>query len=137
MITGAIFAAQALDSVTSMTQLDSGSANVAVYALYVNNESAPSRFVVYNSAYYVNGTRPTSSIDLTGITGSNLQASLLTAPSAYSQQEKGDKITLAGVSYDDTTCQASGSATTSSVAIQSGKATVTIGSSQALLLVAK
>lgn len=129
-----MFAAQALNSVTSMAQLDSGSGSVAVYALYVNGESQPSRYVVYNSAYYVNGTRPSTSIDLTNVNGSSLASTLLTATSAYSRQENGDVITLGGVSYDNTTCQAVGQGSTGSIAVTGGRATVTVAASEAVYL---
>jgi hypothetical protein len=129
---GAYFATMALAGADQLAPLDDQTSTYAAYAIYKNG--APIRVLLYNSDYYTSGTRPTQVYTLTGLSGSTVTAKRLTAPFATSRIDQGQKATVGGQSFEDGTCKIQGTAVTETATVSAGKATFTVGASEALLI---
>lgn len=93
---GAYFVAEALAGASAVAQLDAGTTSGAAYAIY-NSAGVVSKVLLYNSDYYVSGTRPSQSFTLTGISSSTASAKRLTAAAATSRQDQGSKPTVSSI----------------------------------------
>ncbi|WVQ85122.1 hypothetical protein IAT38_007287 [Cryptococcus sp. DSM 104549] len=133
---GAHFAASALEGASSLSQIDDGTSHLAIYAVHSHNKV--SRAIIINTSYYPNSTVARSSEDvvLSGFSKSckSAQAKRLTAQDSYSQQELGENPTFGGQSFANETCVAQGKERLEKVAVKNGKATVSVGASEAVLV---
>jgi hypothetical protein len=130
---GAYFATQALANVSYISQLDDGTSRYAAYALYDSGKDL-TKVLLYNSDYYTSGTRSTQSFTLTGLAGSSVSATRLTAEFATSRQDQGQIPTVGGRSFEDGTCEIQGSEVMEHVDVLSGEAMFSVGASEALLV---
>lgn len=130
---GAYFATQALTNVSYISQLDEGTTRYAAYALYDDSKTA-TKVLLYNSDYYISGTRSVQNFTLTGLSGSCASATRLTAEYATSRQDEGQLPTVGGQTFEDGTCAIQGSAVTEDTEVVSGSATFSVGASEALLV---
>jgi hypothetical protein len=89
--------------------------------------------LLYNSDYYISGTRSNVSIILTGISSSSVTAKRLTADASDSEIGTGS-ITIAGQSFVDSTCQLTGTETIETTSVTGGAATFLLEASEALLI---
>jgi hypothetical protein len=129
---GAYFATMALANADQIAPLDDHTTGYASYAIY--KDGAPIRVLLYNSDYYTSGTRLTQTFTLTGLSSSSVTAKRLTAPYATSRVDKGQNPTVGGQTFGNGTCTIQGTAVTETATVSSGKATFTVGASEALLV---
>ncbi|GFF70275.1 beta-glucuronidase [Aspergillus lentulus] len=129
---GAYFATMALANADQIAPLDDQTTAYASYAIYQNG--APIRVLLYNSDYYTSGTRSTQTYTLTGLSSSRVTAKRLTAPYATSRVDQGQNPTVGGQTFANGTCTIQGTAVTETATVSSGKATFTVGASEALLV---
>ncbi|KAJ5557381.1 beta-glucuronidase [Penicillium frequentans] len=129
---GAYFATMALANADQVAPLDSGDTAFAAYAIY--KSGAPVRVLLYNSEYYTSGTRSTQAFILSGLTSSTVTAKRLTASYATSRVDEGDSPTVAGQYFGNGNCTLMGDEVTETTTVSSGKATFTVGASEALLI---
>lgn len=134
---GAYFATQALASTSYISQLDSGTTRYAAYALY-DSFGCASKVLLYNSDYYISGTRPVQNFTLKGLrpttTSSSVTATRLTAEFATSRQDRGQVPTVGGQSFEDGTCEMRGDKVVERVEVVGGEATFSVGAAEALLV---
>ena len=129
---GAYFATMALANADKIAPLDSQDSAYAAYAIY--KSGAPVKVLLYNSDYYTTGTRPTQAYTLSGISGSSVIAKRLTAPYATSRVDQGQNPTVAGQTFANGTCTIQGTEVVEKATVSAGKATFTVGASEALLV---
>ncbi|KNG88144.1 hypothetical protein ANOM_003351 [Aspergillus nomiae NRRL 13137] len=129
---GAYFATMALANADQIAPLDDQTTPYAAYAIY--QDGAPSRILLYNSDYYTNGTRPSQSFTLNGLTSSSVTAKRLTAPYSTSRVDQGQVPTVAGQTFANGTCVIQGDEVIETNTVSSGSATFTVGASEALLI---
>lgn len=129
---GAYFATMALANADQIAPLDSQDNAYAAYAIY--KSGAPVRVLLYNSDYYTNGTRPSQTYTLSGLSSSSITAKRLTAPYATSRVDHGENPTVAGQTFANGTCTIQGTESVETVTISGGKATLTVAASEALLV---
>lgn len=129
---GAYFAASALGGMSTISQLDDGTGSIGVYAL--GDTTSPSRVVIYNSAYFVSGSRSYANITLTDMIGSSAAVKRLTAPYSTSRVDQGQNPTFAGQMFANATCAIEGTQVTEEVHLEGGAATFSVGASEALLV---
>lgn len=129
---GAYFATMALANADQVAPLDSGDTAFAAYAIY--KSGAPVRVLLYNSEYYTSGTRSTQAFILSGLPSSTVTAKRLTASYATSRVDEGDSPTVAGQYFGNGNCTLMGDEVTETTTVSSGKATFTVGASEALLI---
>ncbi|KAJ5638261.1 beta-glucuronidase [Penicillium lividum] len=129
---GAYFATMALANADQVAPLDSGDTAFAAYAIY--KSGSPIRVLLYNSEYYTSGTRSTQEFVLSGLSSSTLTAKRLTASYATSRVDEGDSPTVAGQHFGNGNCTLMGTQVTETTTASSGKATFTVGASEALLI---
>lgn len=129
---GAYFASMALAGADYIAPLDDQSTAYGAYAIYEGD--TPVRVLLYNSDYYVSGTRPSQSFTLTGVSGSTVSTKLLTAPYATSRVDQGENPTVAGQTFAKGSCVVQGTAQEQTVAVSGGEASFTVGASEALLV---
>ncbi|KAE8404908.1 hypothetical protein BDV37DRAFT_282440 [Aspergillus pseudonomiae] len=129
---GAYFATMALANADQIAPLDDQTTPYAAYAIY--QDGAPSRILLYNSDYYTNGTRPSQSFTLNGLTSSSVTAKRLTAPYSTSRVDQGQVPTVAGQTFANGTCVIQGDEVIETSTVSSGSATFTVGASEALLI---
>jgi hypothetical protein len=131
---GATTAVALLAGAGYLTALDSGLTAYAGYAAFDCNR-APLRILLYNSDFYVgNGTRTSQSFILTGLQGASVMAKRLTAGSALSRVDHGDRISFGGQYFADGTCAVGGLETFETTAVADGQATFVVRASEALLV---
>jgi hypothetical protein len=75
---GAYFATMALANADQIAPLDAQDTAYAAYAIY--KSGAPVRALLYNSDYYISGTRSSQTYTLSGLSSSSVTAKRLTAP---------------------------------------------------------
>lgn len=119
--------------------LDDGTTAVGVYALYSSSTSGPARILIYNSAYFTGGTRPTSSVTLSGIqatTGSSLGVKTFSASSAtaHTDNPNGGGITIGTDGTFTSACLPTGNQGLESVKVNSGSVSFNVGASQAVMV---
>jgi hypothetical protein len=129
---GAYFAAMTLAGADYIAPLDDQSTAYAAYAIYQGD--TPVRVLLYNSDYYISGTRPSQSFTLTGLSGSTVTTKLLTAPYATSRVDYGANPTVAGQTFANGTCVVQGSVQEQTVTVSGGQASFSVGASEALLV---
>ncbi|CRK25637.1 hypothetical protein BN1708_014263 [Verticillium longisporum] len=129
---GAMMATKALAGADRIAPLDDGSTRYGAYAIYKNN--APVRVLLYNSDYFTSGTRTTQTYTLTGLSSSKVTAKRLTAAFSTSRVDKGQSPTLAGQTWTGGSCNVKGTEVSESATVSGGKATFTVGASEALLV---
>lgn len=129
---GAYFATMALANADQVAPLDSQDSAYAAYAIY--KSGAPVKVLLYNSDYYTTGERSTQTYTLSGVTGSSLSAKRLTAPYATSRVDQGQNPTVAGQTFANGTCTIQGTEVVETATVSAGKATFTVGASEALLV---
>jgi hypothetical protein len=129
---GAYFATMALANADQIAPLDDYTTAYASYAIY--KDGAPIRVLLYNSDYYTSGTRSTQTFTLTGLSSLSVTAKRLTAPYATSRVDMGQNPTVGGQTFANGTCTIQGTAVTETATVSSGKATFTVGASEALLV---
>ncbi|WRT63343.1 uncharacterized protein IL334_000248 [Kwoniella shivajii] len=134
---GAYFAASALEGMSSISQIDDGSTELGVYSFW--NQDQLSRAVIYNSVFYPNTTtvaRPYQEVVLSNIPKGCHQAIVkrLSAQYSTSQQELGQVPTYAGQSFANSTCIIEGDEQVEKVKINNGKAVISVGASEAVLV---
>ncbi|KAF2762651.1 hypothetical protein EJ05DRAFT_447020 [Pseudovirgaria hyperparasitica] len=129
---GAYYATMALAGADQIAPLDSGTTNYAAYAIY--KAGKPVRLLLYNSDYYVSGTRSVQTFTMSGLPGTAVTAKRLTASSATARQDQGGNPTVGGQTFANGTCAIQGSAVSESAAVVSGRATFTVAASEALLV---
>ena len=130
---GAYFVAAALAGADKIAMLDAGKSSYAVYAIY--NGQRPVRLVLYNSDYYIGGTRGTYAFIVDGLGAvASVRARRLTAPAATSRQDRGGDPTFAGLGFANATCDRTGTEKGETVVVSGGKATFSVGASEALLV---
>jgi hypothetical protein len=79
-------------------------------------------------------TRTSQNFTLSGLTGTTVLTTRLTATSALSRQDEGDAPTLGGQSFLDDTCQLGGDMVQETVDVVNGIATFSVAASEALLI---
>lgn len=129
---GAYFAAMALAGADYIAPLDDQSTAYAAYAIYESD--TPVRALLYNSDYYISGTRPSQTFTLTQLSGSTVTTKLLTAPYATSRVDYGENPTVAGQTFVNGTCVIQGTVQEQTVTVSGGQASFTVGASEALLV---
>ncbi|RHZ62021.1 glycosyl hydrolase family 79 C-terminal domain-containing protein [Aspergillus thermomutatus] len=129
---GAYFATMALANADQIAPLDDQTTAYAAYAIY--KDGAPVRVLLYNSDYYTSGTRSAQTYTLTGLPSSRVTAKRLTAPYATSRVDRGQNPTVGGQTFANGTCAIQGTAVMETTTVSSGKATFTLGASEALLV---
>lgn len=129
---GAYVATAALAGADQIAPLDGQNDGYAAYAIY--KDGSPIRVLLYNSDYYTDGTRPSQTYTLTGLTGDSVSAKRLTAASATSRVDEGDSPTFAGQTFADGTCEIQGTQEVESATVSGGQATFTLAASEALLI---
>ncbi|KAB8218925.1 hypothetical protein BDV33DRAFT_192400 [Aspergillus novoparasiticus] len=129
---GAYFATMALANADQIAPLDDQTTPYAAYAIY--QDGAPSRILLYNSEYYTNGTRPSQTFTLSGLTSSSVSAKRLTAPYSTSRVDQGQVPTVAGRAFANKTCVIQGDEVIETSTVSSGSATFTLSASEALLV---
>lgn len=129
---GAYFAAMALANAEYVVPLDSMASQYAGYAIYKGGNAI--RVLLYNSDYYESGTRSSQTFSLSGLTSKAVTAKRLTAASATSRQDQGNKPTFGGQTFQDGTCLIQGTAVTETTVVNEGKALFTVAASEALLV---
>ncbi|GAB1193953.1 hypothetical protein APSETT444_003190 [Aspergillus pseudonomiae] len=130
---GAYFATMALANADQIAPLDDQTTPYAAYAIY--QDGAPSRILLYNSDYYTNGTRPSQTFTLNGLTSSSVvTAKRLTAPYSTSRVDQGQVPTVAGQTFANGTCVIQGDEVIETSTVSSSSATFTVGASEALLI---
>ncbi|KAE8336550.1 hypothetical protein BDV24DRAFT_178432 [Aspergillus arachidicola] len=129
---GAYFATMALANADQIAPLDDQTTPYAAYAIY--QDGAPSRILLYNSEYYTNGTRPSQTFTLSGLTSSSVSAKRLTAPYSTSRVDQGQVPTVAGRAFANETCVIQGDEVIETSTVSSGSATFTLSASEALLV---
>lgn len=129
---GAYFATLALANADQIAPLDDQTTAYAAYAIYKNG--SPTKVLLYNSDYYTSGTRSSQTFTLGGLSSSSVTAKRLTAPYATSRQDRGQNPTFGGQTFVNGTCAIQGTAVTETNTVSSGKATLTVGASEALLV---
>ncbi|KAE8140444.1 hypothetical protein BDV38DRAFT_290173 [Aspergillus pseudotamarii] len=129
---GAYFATMALANADQIAPLDDQTTPYAAYAIY--QDGAPSRVLLYNSDYYTNGTRPSQTFTLNGLTSSSVTAKRLTAPDSTSRVDQGQVPTVAGRTFANETCVIQGDEVIETSTVSSGSATFTLSASEALLV---
>jgi hypothetical protein len=131
---GAYFAALALAQADHIAPLDDMKSNYAAYAIYKGAEAV--RVLLYNSDYYVSGTRSVQNFTITGLpaTSTAVSARRLTAPYATSRQDQGQNPTVAGQTFGNGTCLLQGSEVIETVAVVGGVASIQVFASEAVLV---
>jgi hypothetical protein len=129
---GAYFAAMALAGADYIAPLDDQSTAYAAYAIYESD--TPVRVLLYNSDYYISGTRPSQTFTLAQLSGSTVTTKLLTAPYATSRVDYGENPTVAGQTFVNGTCVIQGAVQEQTVTVSGGEASFTVGASEALLV---
>ncbi|CAG8395580.1 unnamed protein product [Penicillium salamii] len=129
---GAYFATMALANADQVAPLDGQDSSYAAYAIY--KSGAPVKVLLYNSDYYTTGTRSSQTFSLSGLTGSTVTAKRLTAPNATSRVDQGQVPTVAGRNFANGTCAIQGTEVVETATVSAGKATFTVGASEALLV---
>ncbi|CAG8306653.1 unnamed protein product [Penicillium salamii] len=129
---GAYFATMALANADQVAPLDGQDSSYAAYAIY--KSGAPVKVLLYNSDYYTTGTRSSQTYSLSGLTGSTVTAKRLTAPNATSRVDQGQVPTVAGRTFANGTCAIQGTEVVETATVSAGKATFTVGASEALLV---
>ncbi|RDW63196.1 glycosyl hydrolase family 79 C-terminal domain-containing protein [Aspergillus mulundensis] len=129
---GAYFATMALAHADQIAPLDDQSSSLAAYAIYQGG--SPVKVLLYNSAYYTSGTRPSETFTLTGLASSTVTAKRLTAPYSTSRVDRGESPTVAGQTFGNGDCGVLGEEVVESVDVQGGQASFTVGASEALLV---
>ncbi|KAF7624863.1 hypothetical protein F9C07_2154790 [Aspergillus flavus] len=129
---GAYFATMALANADQIAPLDDQTTPYAAYAIY--QDGAPSRILLYNSEYYTNGTRPSQTFTVNGLTSSSVIAKRLTAPYSTSRVDQGQVPTVAGQTFANETCVIQGDEVIETSTVSSGSATFTLSASEALLV---
>lgn len=101
---GVFFAAEVLCGISTISQLDDSSTQLAIDALYSGEHL--SRAIVQNSEFFPSGTRSYTNVTLTGISSScgEVKAKRSTAPYSTSLRE----TTYAVQRFNNGTCQAEG-----------------------------
>ncbi|CAG8945362.1 unnamed protein product [Penicillium salamii] len=129
---GAYFATMALANADQVAPLDGQDSSYAAYAIY--KSGAPVKVLLYNSDYYTTGTRSSQTYSLSGLTGSTVTAKRLTAPNATSRVDQGQVPTVAGRTFANGTCAIQGTEVVETATVSAGKASFTVGASEALLV---
>lgn len=129
---GAYFAAMALAGADHIAPLDDDTTNYAAYAIY--KDGRPIRVLLYNSDYYVSGTRSSQNFTLTGLSSSRVYSKSLVAPSATTNQATGANPIVGGQHFANTTCELIGNPRVVEHRVDSGKATFSVPASQAMLI---
>ncbi|KAF2226017.1 hypothetical protein BDZ85DRAFT_193194 [Elsinoe ampelina] len=130
---GAYFATLALAGSSQVAQLDSGSNSFGAYAIY--SGTTVKKVLLVNSNYYSGtGSRSSETFTLTGLSGASVKAKRLTAASAESRQDRGQKPTVGGQTFVDGTCAIQGAAVTESATVTGGSASFSLQASEALLV---
>lgn len=135
---GAYFAAAALAHADHISQLDTSSSDIAVYAFHSGD--AVNKLALLNMAYYPNttttGTRSEQSVSFTGVPSSVQQVSVkrLTAPYSTSLTEAGDAVTFYGHSFSDADCGIRGNEAVEWVQVDGGSIVVVVRASEAVLI---
>ncbi|KAJ5624035.1 hypothetical protein N7510_000344 [Penicillium lagena] len=129
---GAYFASMALANADQIAPLDAQDTPYAAYAIY--KAGSPAKVLLYNSEYYASGTRPTQTFTLTGLSASEVTGKRLTAAYATSRVDEGENPTVAGQTFENGTCTIQGTETIETATVSAGKATFTVGASEALLI---
>ncbi|KAG8631904.1 hypothetical protein KVT40_001044 [Elsinoe batatas] len=130
---GAYFATLALAGSSQVAQLDNGLTSFGAYAIY--SGTTVKKVLLVNSNYYSGtGTRSSETFTLTGLSGASVTAKRLTAASAESRQDKGQRPTVGGQTFVDGTCAIQGAAVTESVTVTRGSASFRLQASEALLV---
>ncbi|KAL4899291.1 hypothetical protein BDW74DRAFT_171583 [Aspergillus multicolor] len=129
---GAYFATMALAHADQIAPLDDQNGSLAAYAIYQDGE--PVKVLLYNSAYYTSGTRPSETFTLTGLDSATVTAKRLTAPYSTSRVDRGESPTVAGQTFGNGDCVVSGEQDVESVDVEGGEASFIVGASEALLV---
>ena len=131
---GAYMATAAMAGGAHILALDDGKTNYAVYLIY-DSLSNPLRAVLYNSDFYNGaGTRGSQTFVLSGLTSGSVKAKRLTALSALSRQDKGERATFGQQAFTDGTCMISGTESLETFSVVRGTATFKVLASEALLV---
>jgi hypothetical protein len=131
---GAYMASSAMANGSRIAALDDGKSNYAVYAIY-DQLSQPLRAVLYNSDYYAGaGRRGSHVFELTGLMSSSVRAKRLTAVSAQSRADQGQRASFGGQTFVDGTCLISNMEVYETVTVKNGSAQFILQSSEALLV---
>jgi hypothetical protein len=129
---GAYTAALALNGASKIVQLDTGTTNYAVYAIY--SGSTPIRALLYNSDYYTGGARSSVRFTLKGISASSVTARRLAGTSATARVDQGGVVTIAGQHFANGTCVMEGIQSLETTTVIDKAATFTVAASEALLI---
>ncbi|KAF2189764.1 glycoside hydrolase family 79 protein [Zopfia rhizophila CBS 207.26] len=131
---GAMFATAAFGGGTSIVPIDSGNSRHAAYVIF-GADGKPVRAALYNSDYFAgSGSRGNHVFVLTGLTGESVKTKKLSAASATSRVDQGASPTWGGQKYEDGTCKITGTETRETVAVEGGRASFTVGASEAVLV---
>ncbi|KAL1887480.1 hypothetical protein Sste5346_010179 [Sporothrix stenoceras] len=132
---GGFVATDALAGESYITALDDGTSNYAAYAIYSADKTL-SKVVLINTDYFDGaGTRSSHSFIISGLTSKSISAKRLTAASALSRQDEGDAPTYAGQSFSNNgNCALTGKKEMEQVSVSSGKATLKLYASEALVI---
>jgi hypothetical protein len=131
---GAYLAATAMAGGSYISALDAGTSDFAGYVIY-SAAQTPLRAILINSEYYDGtGDRPTQVFKLRGLAGDIVNATRLTAPSAWSRQDQGESPTLGGQSVSNQTCQLQGEIIKETSPVIDSVASFTVAASEALLV---
>jgi hypothetical protein len=129
---GAYFATMALAHADHVAPLDNQDTAYAAYAIY--KDRVPVKVLLYNSDFYISGTRPSQTYTLTGLSSRKVFAKRLTAPFATSRVDQGQSPTVAGQTFANGNCTIEGVEVVEVYPVSAGTATFTVGASEALLI---
>ena len=116
--------------------LDNGTGAVATYVVY-SAAGSPLRLLVLNSNYFDGSTtRASQSMQFTGLTRASgtVRAKRMTAPAATSLADQGAAVTIGGNGTFSTSCVPQGTQATEPVTVSGGNLTVSVASSEALIV---
>ncbi|KAF3386922.1 hypothetical protein F1880_001326 [Penicillium rolfsii] len=131
---GGYFAALALAGGEHIVELDSGNGSHGQYVIY--SKGRPIKAVLVNTDYYSgSGARTQSTVTLRGLLGSHVKAVRMTAASSeVTTNSTISSPTIGGQYFSHVDCSSVGALTHEKAAVKSGKVTLTVAASEALLL---
>lgn len=131
---GAYFAAAAVAGGSHIAILDDGIDEFGVYAVYSSGGKLL-RIALFSTEFYDgNGLRLTSQFDLNGLDDGILKIRRLTAPSALSRADRGQKPSYDGLGFTDGNCKINGKTWSEIAKVEGGRVTVSLAASEAMLL---
>jgi hypothetical protein len=117
----------------SLVALNSTTPSIGLYAVY-SSSGKPLRVLAYNSKYFTSGTRLVTNITLEGLGSVGVSVKRFTATAATSRADQSAPPTIGSGGGFDVDCKPTGVQKRESVGVSGGKATVSVGASEAVIV---